>query len=141
MVGIADNDGNLIAEYEYDECGKLLSITTDDAESYEIAETNPLRYRSYYYDNETGMYYLQSRYYVPQLYRFFNADIPEIAQLSKDIPAGTNLFAYCNNDPVNNVDYLGNKLYIYSPNLARIYAQIWWNSATIIRIAFRFYIY
>ena len=74
------------------------------SEQLAIANANPLRYRGYYYDTETGYYYLQSRYYDASICRFINADIPEIAQVSKSISAGTNLFAYCNNEPINNSD-------------------------------------
>lgn len=66
-----------------------------------------LRYRGYYQDAETDYYYLQSRYYDANICRFINADIPEIAQMSKDILVGANLFAYCNNNPVNNSDSSG----------------------------------
>ena len=62
---------------------------------------NPIRYRGYYYDNETGYYYLQSRYYVPEWGRFLNAD----SQLNFDDGFnGINLFAYCGNNPVNCID-------------------------------------
>lgn len=57
--------------------GKLLSIETaeeNNADQLKIAKTNPLCYRGYYYDNETGYYYLQSRYYDPDLGRFISAD-------------------------------------------------------------------
>ena len=70
----------------------------------DIAKQNPLRYRGYYYDNETGYYYLQSRYYDSNICRFINADIPEIAKISKSISSGLNIFAYCNNNPINNSD-------------------------------------
>lgn len=107
IIAITDSEGNVIAQYVYDEWGKLLNVYTineDNAEQVEAANANPLRYRGYYYDTETSYYYLQSRYYDASICRFINADIPEIAQLSKGIPAGTNLFTYCNNDPVNNSD-------------------------------------
>ncbi len=110
IIGITDAQGNPLAEYTYDAWGKLLDITTaeeNNEEQLAIANANPLRYRGYYYDNETGYYYLQSRYYDASICRFINADIPEIAQVSKGIPAGTNLFAYCNNDSVNKYDPIG----------------------------------
>ena len=68
---------------------------------------NPIKYRSYYFDHAIGMYYLQSRYFHTDINRFFNADDPDIARESKDLAVGMNLFAYCNNDPVNNVDITG----------------------------------
>lgn len=106
VMGITDADGNKIAEYTYDDWGKLLSIKADD-ENFAIAESNPLRYRGYYYDNETGYYYLQSRYYDANICRFINADVPEITKVSKEVENGVNIFAYCNNDSVNNSDPTG----------------------------------
>ena len=111
VLGITEADGNFFASYQYDEWGKLISIDTadeDGATAYrEIAEANPLRYRGYYYDSETGYYYLQSRYYDPEICRFINADAVEIALLTKNINVGTNLISYCNNNPVNNCDING----------------------------------
>ena len=68
-----------------------------------IGHINPLRYRGYYYDRETRLYYLQSSYYDFANCRFINAD-----GLFADSFIGTNLFAYCVNNPVNTVDYTGN---------------------------------
>ena len=110
VVVLSDSDGNIFAEYVYDAWGSLVTINTADennAEQLALANANPLRYRGYYYDNETGYYYLQSRYYDPSICRFINADVAEIAQMTKDIPVGTNAFAYCNNDPVNISDPSG----------------------------------
>ncbi|MBR2100794.1 MAG: hypothetical protein IJ927_05720 [Eubacterium sp.] len=112
VVAITDENGLEIAEYFYDEWGVLDEIyyvdeDDTDPEHILLSETNPLLYRGYYYDYETGYYYLQSRYYDPAISRFINADIPEIALQSKDEVNGLNLFAYCCNDPVNNVDYSG----------------------------------
>ena len=72
-----------------------------------MAEENPFRYRSYYYDTETGFYYLQSRYYDPQTCRFINADDSENLAVNGDF-VSFNLFAYCLNDPVNRFDVDGN---------------------------------
>jgi YD repeat-containing protein len=58
VIGIVDSDGNVIAEYTYDAWGKLLSVTGSNTS---VANLNPIRYRGYYYDTETGFYYLQSR--------------------------------------------------------------------------------
>lgn len=109
VIAITEADGNLIVEYAYDSWGKLLGIygRDDEYSEQQLANANPLRYRGYYYDSETGYYYLQSRYYDPNICRFINADIPEIAGLSKDISVGTNLFAYCNNNLVNDSDPTG----------------------------------
>lgn len=102
VMGIADANGNEIAAYTYDDWGKAIEITGN-----EIASLNPIRYRGYYYDSETGYYYLQSRYYNPDWCRFINADIVEVSSLTKNIEAGTNLFAYCNDNPVNDSDFGG----------------------------------
>ena len=88
-----------VATYEYDAWGNILSS------SGRLAEINPLRYRGYYYDNETGFYYLQSRYYDPVNRRFINAD--SYASTGQGF-IGTNMFAYCNNSPILFVDHDGN---------------------------------
>ena len=104
---ITDSDGEELVIYDYDEWGNLKAFDAFTNKAYQIALLNPLRYRGYYYDKETGYYYLQSRYYDPSICRFINADIPEVAQLAKGIPSGINLFSYCNNNPVNNIDETG----------------------------------
>lgn len=72
-----------------------------------IALRNPLRYRGYYYDSDTGYYYLKSRYYDPQIGRFINGD----SQLNaKDGTVGYNLFAFCNNNPIINSDHSGHSI-------------------------------
>lgn len=118
VIGITDSNGEIVANYEYDEWGN--EILND---SSKIAEINPLRYRGYFHDTETGYYYLQSRYYNSEICRFINADIPQIAQKGKDDINGLNLFAYCNNNPVNSVDYSG----YYSWSKAYNYAEKWWD--------------
>ena len=113
-MGIADAGGTWLVSYTYDAYGTVHwqyetnSEVQTDIDITELAELNPMLYRSYYCDRESGIYYLQSRYYLPDFGRFFNADLPEYAKLQKDDYAGTNLFAYCNNDPVNNSDPSGN---------------------------------
>ncbi len=111
VLGITEANGNLIAQYLYDDWGKLVSIDTADAETStayrEIAEANPLRYRGYYFDSETGYYYLQSRYYAPNICRFINSDAVVIPLMVKGHYLGDNLFAYCCNNPVDNDDSSG----------------------------------
>lgn len=110
VIAVTEADGNIFCEYTYDEWGKLVTVNyadENDEHQISVANLNPLRYRGYYYDSETEYYYLQSRYYDPSICRFINADVPEIAKVSKDTSVGTNLFAYCNNDPINNADYNG----------------------------------
>ncbi|MDE5973827.1 MAG: RHS repeat-associated core domain-containing protein, partial [Eubacterium sp.] len=98
IVGITDSKCDLIATYTYDEWGKLLEITADDDDNRQIAETNPLRYRGYYYDNETGYYYLQSRYYDPNLGRFISADDFSYVDTSHEL--NMNAYSYCWNSPI-----------------------------------------
>ena len=105
VVGLVDGSGDTVVEYRYDAWGKLLSTTGSLAST--LGEDNPIRYRGYYYDNETGLYYLQSRYYDPDTGRFINAD--DVAFLGATGTAlSCNLFAYCENDPVNCSDPMGN---------------------------------
>ena len=102
-----------VATYEYDAWGNILSS------SGKLAEINPLRYRGYYYDNETGFYYLQSRYYDPANRRFINAD----RHMSTGQGfVGTNMFAYCNNSPVFLVDYDGDE----AETVEWWAASMWW---------------
>ena len=72
VVAIFDDDGNRVVEYTYDAWGNILSVSGSMADT--IGAINPLRYRGYVYDRETGLYYLQSRYYNPTIGRFINAD-------------------------------------------------------------------
>ena len=94
--------GELLVSYVYDAWGKPTVI--DEAgteESAELIELNPYLYRGYRYDRETGLYYLQSRYYDPETGRFVNADV--IVNTGKHI-LGTNMFTYCYNNPNAFVD-------------------------------------
>ena len=117
---VKDSDGNLIgrtekvyATYTYDAWGKLIGITdrngdslmNKQATSSALADRNPLRYRGYYYDSETGFYYLQSRYYDPANRRFINADVYTGTDSSDAVSC--NMFAYCNNNPVLLEDHNG----------------------------------
>ena len=72
MVALLNTSGSPVVAYTYDAWGKLLSTGGDLATT--LGVLNPLRYRGYVYDSETGLYYLQSRYYDPQIGRFINAD-------------------------------------------------------------------
>ena len=111
ITAITDANGNIVAKYTYDEWGKPLSITDGNgndvsANENHIANINPLRYRGYYYDSETGFYYLLTRYYDPVTRRFINAD-SMVAGTGESV-VGYNLFAYCFNDPINLSDENGN---------------------------------
>ncbi len=110
IIGIVDENGSLVVEYEYDVWGKILSVSGSLAET--LGQLNPIRYRGYYYDSESGYYYLQSRYYDPELRRFINADKLEGLRSPKNTylyADSVNTFAYCANSPVNMVDYSGEK--------------------------------
>ena len=91
--------GTEAATYTYDAWGRVLTSTGD------LADINPLRYRGYYYDTETGLYYLQSRYYDPEVSRFINPD--SFATTDVDGVLSANMFAYCENNPVTRSDSTG----------------------------------
>ena len=96
------------ANYAYDAWGKVLSVT--DANGNEITDPNhmgrinPIRYRGYYYDEETGFYYLNSRYYDPVTGRFLNADTNFYGRTGIAV---ANIFSYCDNNPINRTDPTG----------------------------------
>ncbi len=107
VAAILDSSGTMVAFYDYDAWGNCTvynssaKVLTDPTS---IANINPLRYRGYYYDAETGFYYLQSRYYDPAICRFINAD----TYLSTGQGMlGHNMFTYCGNNPVNYCDSSG----------------------------------
>ena len=106
VTGITDAQGNLIGTYRYDAWGNPLGIyDASGATSYNsLMKENPFRYRGYYYDTLSGLYYLNSRYYSPELKRFISAD--GYVSTGQGI-TGYNMFAYCGNNPVNKVDYSG----------------------------------
>nr|MBQ4456365.1 RHS repeat-associated core domain-containing protein [Clostridia bacterium] len=95
IVGIVDSNGTEVVKYTYDAWGKVLSATGSLAST--LGTVQPFRYKGYVYDVETGLYYLRSRYYRPELYRFVSADAL----------INTNLFGYCGNNPICRVDSSG----------------------------------
>ncbi len=106
VIALIDDNGNTVANYVYNAWGehkifdgKWKALTSG------VAILNPFRYRSYYYDTETGFYYLQTRYYDPVTCRFLNMDEIDYADPSR--LGGLNLYTYCNNDPVNYIDPTG----------------------------------
>ena len=97
VVGLMNTSMQMVVKYSYDPWGKLTGTNATSA-YVALAQANPLRYRSYCYDIETGFYYLQTRYYDPTIARFINAD----SYLTTDITGfiSSNMFAYCENNPV-----------------------------------------
>ena len=104
VVAIINGNGDFVVEYYYDAWGRLLSATGTLATA--LGVNNPLRYRGYVYDTETGLYYLQSRYYNPTWGRFINADDPGYMGIDGTM-VSYNLFAYGGNNPVSNYDPTG----------------------------------
>ena len=102
VIGILDNSGNTVVKYTYDAYG---NCTRGYTTNYDLANSNPIRYRSYYYDEDTGLYYLNARYYNPEWRRFISPD--DTAYLDIESANGLNLYAYCNNDPINYKDPSG----------------------------------
>ena len=94
-----NSSGNTVVSYTYDAWGNPESTTGSMAST--LGAANPFRYRSYYFDTESGLYYLMSRYYDPVVGRFLNADS---AISTGQGPIGDNMFAYCLNNPVNMID-------------------------------------
>jgi RHS repeat-associated protein len=103
VIAITDKDGEVVANYTYDAWGKLTSIT---GTAFRIALLNPFRYRGYYYDEETELYYLQSRYYDPEVGRFVNAD--EIGCIVRNTQSEKgNAYSYVFNCPTIKTDESG----------------------------------
>jgi len=109
VLGILDSNGTKVVEYTYTAWGELVEVTGNTS----LAYLNPIRYREYVYDDEIGLYYLQSRYYDPGIGRFINADSAEYIGASGTL-LGNNLFAYCENNSINYCDPYGKWIRKYS---------------------------
>ena len=119
VVGLYDLTRDCMAmTYTYDAWGRELSWSTLNSGYAGLLYGNPLTYRGYIYDRETGFYYLQSRYYDPTIGRFLNADDTAFIGASGTL-LGWNLFVYCENNPVSGFDYSG-YFYISYKTLKRI---------------------
>ena len=101
VIAILDSNGNVVVQYEYDAWGNH----TLSGSNLELGKINPFRYRSYYFDTETKLYFLQTRYYDPEVGRFINIDSIEYAD--PETINGLNLYAYCLNNPVKFIDPTG----------------------------------
>ena len=105
IIALIDNNGNTVVEYKYDAWGNHKVVDANGNEvtsSNHLGNLNPFRYRGYYYDIETGLYFLKSRYYDPEVGRFLNMDAIQYAD--PESVNGLNLYAYCGDNPVMGYD-------------------------------------
>lgn len=102
VTEIYSDNGTLVGKYSYTAFGECIVKVNEGG----IAEKNPIRYRGYYYDEETSLYYLESRYYDPITGRFITID--DISYIDPETINGLNLYAYCGNNPVMRIDENGN---------------------------------
>ena len=102
IVGLVDENGNIVVEYDYSSYGKV-EVKKD---TVGISKKDHIRYKGYIYDEETKLYYLISRYYDPEIGRFISPDSVEYIEPSSI--SGLNLYVYCGNDPINMYDPSGN---------------------------------
>ena len=122
VIGLFDDELNVVVEYTYDSWGNV-SITGSRKDN--LGKANPFRYRGYYYDEESGMYYLNSRYYHPEIGRFINADS---ATDSGSDMLEFNIFVYCANNPVNGYDPTGCGF------LKNVGKRLWLNAKTTFKL-------
>ncbi|MBR0159349.1 MAG: RHS repeat protein, partial [Clostridia bacterium] len=104
VTQIRDENNNLIASYVYDAWGKVLTVTENNTSA--IGAKNPIRYRGYYYDAESDLYYLNARYYDPQIRRFISSDSVDYLGYNGNY-CGWNMYSYCGNNPIIRADYNG----------------------------------
>ena len=104
VIAITNNKGKVVSSYTYDAWG-VCTIVSDNTGI--IARVNPFRYRGYYFDQEIGLYYLQSRYYDPTVGRFITSDHADVTTCITVLHSH-NLFCYACNSPVNETDANGN---------------------------------
>ena len=118
IVKLIDSSGNTVVEYTYDSWGKLIATTGSLANT--VGANQPFRYRGYVYDEETGWYYLQTRYYDPTTCRFISADV--LLSTGQGV-IGHNSFAYCLNSPIMRIDPWGMEAGAYAVTWA---GSMWW---------------
>jgi RHS repeat-associated protein len=102
IIGLVDSMGTQVVSYQYDSWGKPVGMT--DATADGVGSKNPFRYKEYCWDEETGFYYVASRYYDPETCRFISADDISLVSASPMELTDKNLYAYCDNNPVMRVD-------------------------------------
>jgi len=120
IIGLLNSDKVQVASYTYDSWGKLISIKDENGndvtnDTTHVGYKNPYRYRGYRYDNETELYYLNSRYYNPELCRMLNVDaiVGSVGELLSN-----NMFLYCKNSPITFKDQDGFRP-IYAMDLSK----------------------
>ena len=111
IIQIRDQSDAVVANYTYDAWGALLSVTDENGAaitaSAHIALRNPIRYRGYLYDSETGFYLTGTRYYDPEIGRFISPDTTDVITATPMALTDKNLYAYCDNNPVVRADHSG----------------------------------
>ena len=115
ITGLVDANGTAVVNYRYDSWGTVTGISGSMAGT--LGKDNPYRFKGYYYDEETGMYYLKSRYYQPEVCRFISADSYDVLTQSPMALVDTNLYNYCDNNPVYREDENGQFWNIVIPAL------------------------
>ena len=119
VIGLLDNSGALVVEYKCDAWGKAISTTGSLAAT--LGKRNPFRYRGYVHDEETGLYYLRSRYYIPEWNRFINADNYLFANLKLLLQS---VYSYCRNNPSTYTDVNGYSASSVLNNIADFFKRI-----------------
>ena len=119
IIALIDINGTILARYIYDAWGNHKVVDNNGVEitdSTHVGNLNPFRYRGYYFDTETGLYFLKTRYYDPQVGRFITID--SIEYIDPETINGLNLYAYCGNNPVMNIDPDGHAIISFLIGLA-----------------------
>ena len=124
IIGIVNTNGEIVAKYVYDAWGNHTVYDGNDSPNTTasfIGNINPFRYRGYYYDTESGLYWCKSRYYNPEWGRWLSLDSTEYLDFSSI--NGLNLYAYCVNNPVNMYDPSGRSFESFFQSLSKLFSK------------------